>query len=49
MRTGYKGDYGKALIVAGSTGYTGANKIASEACIKNWEPVLLPYPHINQS
>ncbi len=34
MRTGYKGDYGKALIVAGSTGYTGANKIASEACIK---------------
>ncbi|PKK39738.1 NAD(P)HX epimerase / NAD(P)HX dehydratase [Clostridiaceae bacterium JG1575] len=32
-RTGYKGDYGKVLIVAGSPGYTGANKIASEACI----------------
>lgn len=32
-RTGYKGDYGKILIVAGSPGFTGANKIASEACI----------------
>lgn len=34
-KTGYKGDYGKALIVAGSVGFTGANKIASEACIKS--------------
>ena len=32
-RTGYKGDYGRILIVAGSPGFTGANKIASEACI----------------
>lgn len=32
-RTGFKGDYGKILIVAGSPGFTGANKIASEACI----------------
>lgn len=32
-RTGYKGDYGKILVVAGSPGYTGANKIVSEACI----------------
>lgn len=32
-RTGYKGDYGKILVVAGSPGYTGANKIASEACL----------------
>lgn len=32
-RTGYKGDYGKILVVAGSPGYTGANKIASEAAL----------------
>lgn len=34
-RTGYKGDYGKILVVAGSMGFTGANKIASEACIRS--------------
>ncbi len=32
-RTGYKGDYGKVLVVAGSPGYTGANKLASEAVL----------------
>lgn len=32
-RTGYKGDYGKILIVAGSPGLTGANRICSDACI----------------
>ncbi len=32
-RTGYKGDYGRVLVVAGSPGFTGANRITSEACI----------------
>lgn len=32
-RTGYKGDYGRVLVVAGSPGFTGANKIASEAAL----------------
>lgn len=32
-KTGYKGNYGRVLVVAGSEGFLGANKIAREATI----------------
>lgn len=33
-KSAYKGDFGKVLIVAGSSGFTGASKITMESCIK---------------
>jgi len=34
-RTGHKGTYGKALLLAGSVGYTGAASLAAHACVKS--------------
>ena len=34
-RTGFKGDYGKILIIAGSPGMTGAASLCAEACFRS--------------
>lgn len=46
-RTGYKGNYGKVLIVAGSPGFKGANRITTEACIATGAGLVTVSSHKN--